>query len=219
MGSETSEQVMALLNARNPLPAPLRVNPWKPRNAFSSTPKFFSPSSALEGRSCRSRKSKQSTLRAIRAMRFIYVQKGKIKLTVVSKSGKEAIIGTWSDGDFFGEGCLVGQLKRIGTASAMTECTLMRIEEKVMKQTLYDQPKLSKVFMTHLLSRDIRYEYDLVDQLFNSSEKRLARILLLFARFGNDGLPESTNVGEISQETLAEMAGTTRSRRCVNSSV
>lgn len=141
-----------------------------------------------------------------------YVQKGKVKLTVVSDSGKEAIVGTWRDGDFFGEGCLVGQLKRIGTASAMTECTLMRIEEKEMKQVLYGEPKLAKIFMTHLLSRNIRYEDDLVDQLFNSSEKRLARVLLLFARFGKNGLPESTDIGEISQETLAEMVGTTRSR-------
>ena len=141
-----------------------------------------------------------------------YVQKGKVKLTVVSDRGKEAIIGTWSNGDFFGEGCLVGQLKRIGTASAMTECTLMRIDEKVMKRTLADERTLSQVFVTHLLTRNIRYEDDLVDQLFNSSEKRLARILLLLARFGKDGLPQTTDVGEISQETLAEMVGTTRSR-------
>ena len=141
-----------------------------------------------------------------------YVQKGKVKLSVVSDSGKEAIVATWSDGDFFGEGCLVGQLKRMGTASAMTECTLMRIEEGEMKRTLDNEPKLSKLFVTHLLSRNIRYEEDLVDQLFNSSEKRLARILLLLARFGNDGLAQTTDAGEISQETLAEMVGTTRSR-------
>lgn len=141
-----------------------------------------------------------------------YVQKGKIKLTVVSDSGKEAIVATWSDGDFFGEGCLVGQTKRIGSASAMTECTLMRIESKAMKRALYDERELSEMFVTHLLSRNIRYEEDLVDQLFNSSEKRLARILLLLARFGNDGLAHTTDVGEISQETLAEMVGTTRSR-------
>jgi CRP-like cAMP-binding protein len=128
-----------------------------------------------------------------------YVQKGKVKLTVVSDSGKEAIVGTWSDGDFFGEGCLVGQLKRIGTASAMTECTLMRIEAKVMKHSLYDGRKFSEMFVAHLLSRNIRYEEDLVDQLFNSSEKRLARILLLMARFGNDGLSATTDVGKISQ--------------------
>ena len=141
-----------------------------------------------------------------------YVHKGKVKLSVVSDSGKEAIVATWSDGDFFGEGCLVGQTKRIGTASAMTECTLMRIDGKVMKRTLDDERKLSKLFVTHLLTRNIRYEDDLVDQLFNSSEKRLARVLLLLARFGKDGLPQTTDVGEISQETLAEMVGTTRSR-------
>jgi CRP/FNR family transcriptional regulator, cyclic AMP receptor protein len=141
-----------------------------------------------------------------------YVQKGKVKLTVVSDAGKEAIVGTWSDGDFFGEGGLVGQLKRIGTASAMTECTLMRIEEKEMRRTLDNESALSKIFVAHLLSRNIRYEEDLVDQLFNSSEKRLARVLLLLARFGKDGLSQTTDVGDISQETLAEMVGTTRSR-------
>ena len=141
-----------------------------------------------------------------------YVQKGKVKLTVVSDAGKEAIVGTWSDGDFFGEGCLVGQLKRMGTASAMTECTLMRIENNAMKRALYDERKLSEMFVTHVLRRNIRYEEDLVDQLFNSSEKRLARVLLLLARFGKDGLSQITDVGEISQETLAEMVGTTRSR-------
>jgi CRP/FNR family transcriptional regulator, cyclic AMP receptor protein len=141
-----------------------------------------------------------------------YVQKGKVKLTVVSDAGKEAIVGIWSDGDFFGEGGLVGQLKRIGTASAMTECTLMRIEEKEMRRTLDNEPALSKIFVAHLLSRNIRYEEDLVDQLFNSSEKRLARVLLLLARFGKDGLSQTTDVGDISQETLAEMVGTTRSR-------
>jgi CRP/FNR family transcriptional regulator, cyclic AMP receptor protein len=141
-----------------------------------------------------------------------YVQKGKVKLTVVSDAGKEAIVGTWSDGDFFGEGGLVGQLKRIGTASAMTECTLMRIEEKEMRRTLDNESALSKIFVAHLLSRNIRYEEDLVDQLFNSSEKRLARVLLLLARFGKDGLSQTTDVGDISQETLAEMVGTTRPR-------
>jgi len=141
-----------------------------------------------------------------------YVQKGKVKLTVLSDSGKEAIVAIWGDGDFFGEGCLVGQLKRIGTASAMTECTLMRVEDKEMRRALDNERRLSKLFVTHLLSRNIRYEEDLVDQLFNSSEKRLARVLLLLARFGNDGLPQTTDVEEISQETLAEMVGTTRSR-------
>lgn len=141
-----------------------------------------------------------------------YVQNGQVKLTVLSDSGKEAIVATWGEGDFFGEGCLVGQLKRIGTASAMTECTLMRVEDKEMRRTLDNERRLSKLFVTHLLSRNIRYEEDLVDQLFNSSEKRLARVLLLLARFGNDGLPQTTDVGEISQETLAEMVGTTRSR-------
>jgi CRP/FNR family cyclic AMP-dependent transcriptional regulator len=141
-----------------------------------------------------------------------YVQKGKVKLTVVSKSGKEAIVGIWNEGDFFGEGCLVGQPKRLGTASAMTECDLMRIENKAMKKALDRGQKLSSMFVTHLLTRNIRYEEDLVDQLFNSSEKRLARILLLLARFGQNGLPETTEIRDITQEALAEMVGTTRSR-------
>jgi CRP/FNR family transcriptional regulator, cyclic AMP receptor protein len=141
-----------------------------------------------------------------------YVQKGKVKLTVVSKSGKEAIVGIWNEGAFFGEGCLLGQPKRLGTASAMTECELMRIENKAMKEALDRGQKLSNMFVTHLLTRNIRYEADLVDQLFNSSEKRLARILLLLARFGQDGLPETTEIRDINQEALAEMVGTTRSR-------
>jgi CRP/FNR family cyclic AMP-dependent transcriptional regulator len=118
----------------------------------------------------------------------------------------------WNEGDFFGEGCLVGQSKRMGAASAMTECTLMQIENRAMRQALHRGQKLSDMFVAHLLTRNIRYEEDLVDQLFNSSEKRLARILLLLARFGKDGLAQTTEIREISQETLAEMVGTTRSR-------
>jgi CRP/FNR family transcriptional regulator, cyclic AMP receptor protein len=143
---------------------------------------------------------------------LFYIQAGKVKLTVVSKTGKEAIIGMWKQGDFFGEGCLAGQSKRMGTASAMTDCKLLRIENQVMKKALRSEPTLADVFMAHLLTRNIRYEEDLVDQLFNSSEKRLARILLLLARFGKDGLPETTEIREINQEALAEMVGTTRSR-------
>lgn len=141
-----------------------------------------------------------------------YVQKGKVKLTVVSKAGKEAIVGIWNEGDFFGEGCLVGQSRRMGTASAMTECKLMRIENAAMRKALHSGQKLSEMFVAHLLTRNIRYEEDLVDQIFNSSEKRLARILLLLARFGKNGLPETTEIREITQEALAEMVGTTRSR-------
>jgi CRP-like cAMP-binding protein len=140
-----------------------------------------------------------------------YLQTGKVRLTVVSKSGKEATIGILSDGSFFGEGSLAGQLLRMGSATAMTDCAVLRIEKKAMVQTLHREQTLSDLFVAYLLARNIRYEEDLVDQLFNSSEKRLARILLLLARFGKEGVPE-TVVPTISQETLAEMIGTTRSR-------
>jgi len=140
-----------------------------------------------------------------------YVQKGKIKLTVLSGNGKEATIGILGEGDFFGEGCLAGQRQRMGSASAMTGCDILRIEKSVMMQALHREHKMSDMFVAYLLARNIRYEEDLVDQLFNSSEKRLARILLLLARFGKEGTPEKV-VPEISQGTLAEMVGTTRSR-------
>jgi CRP/FNR family transcriptional regulator, cyclic AMP receptor protein len=140
-----------------------------------------------------------------------YVQKGKIKLTVLSGNGKEATIGILGEGDFFGEGCLAGQRQRMGSASAMTGCDILRIEKSVMMQALHREHKMSDMFVSYLLARNIRYEEDLVDQLFNSSEKRLARILLLLARFGKEGVPEKV-VPEISQGTLAEMVGTTRSR-------
>lgn len=140
-----------------------------------------------------------------------YIQKGKVRLTVVSKAGKEATIGILTDGDFFGEGSLAGQPLRMGSATAMTDCTVLRIEKKAMMQALHREHALSDLFVAYLLTRNIRYEEDLVDQLFNSSEKRLARVLLMLAHFGKEGVPE-TVVPKISQETLAEMIGTTRSR-------
>ena len=140
-----------------------------------------------------------------------YVQAGKVKLTVVSKIGKEATIGILSDGDFFGEGSLAGQALRMGSATAMTDCAVLRIDKKAMMEALHREHEFSDLFVAYLLARNIRYEEDLVDQLFNSSEKRLARILLLLAHFGKEGKPE-TLVPKISQETLAEMIGTTRSR-------
>jgi CRP/FNR family cyclic AMP-dependent transcriptional regulator len=140
-----------------------------------------------------------------------YIQKGKVKLTVVSKSGKEATIGILNEGDFFGEGCLTGQTLRLCSASAMTDCSVMKIGKKSMMEVLHREHEFSDMFVAHLLTRNIRYEEDLVDQLFNSSEKRLARMLLLLAHFGKDGKPESV-IPTISQETLAEMVGTTRSR-------
>jgi CRP/FNR family transcriptional regulator, cyclic AMP receptor protein len=140
-----------------------------------------------------------------------YIQTGKVRLTVVSKAGKEATIGVLGEGDFFGEGSLAGQALRMGSAMAMTDCVVVRIEKKAMVKALHLEHEISDMFVTYLLARNIRYEEDLVDQLFNSSEKRLARILLLLAHFGKDGIPEAV-VPKISQESLAEMIGTTRSR-------
>ncbi|HTC94026.1 MAG TPA: Crp/Fnr family transcriptional regulator [Terriglobales bacterium] len=140
-----------------------------------------------------------------------YLQKGRVKLTVVSSRGKEATIGMLGTGDFFGEGCIANQPLRMATASAIIDCTVVRIEKKAMMQVLHQQHTFSDLFVAYLVSRNIRFEEDLIDQLFNSSEKRLARILLLLARFGKEGKPEPL-VPKISQETLAEMVGTTRSR-------
>jgi CRP-like cAMP-binding protein len=142
---------------------------------------------------------------------IFYIRQGKVKLAVTSKQGKEAIVAVLSAGDFLGEGCLAGQPLRISTASALSDCTLIRIERPVMTRMLHDQHGVSELFVTHLLSRNIRYEADLVDQLFNSSEKRLARILLLLAHFGKESRTE-TVLPRINQEHLAQMVGTTRSR-------
>ena len=139
-----------------------------------------------------------------------YIQGGKVKLTVVFNNGKEATIGILGERDFFGEGCLAGQPLRMAASTAMTDCELLRIGKKAMMQALHREHALSDLFVAYLLTRNIRYE-DLVDQLFDSSEKRLARILLLLAHFGKEGAPE-TVIPKISQETLAEMVGTTRSR-------
>ncbi|MGB6248398.1 MAG: Crp/Fnr family transcriptional regulator [Terriglobales bacterium] len=140
-----------------------------------------------------------------------HIQTGKVRLTVVSNDGKEATIGILGDGEFFGEGSLAGQALRMGSATAMTDCAVLRIDKKAMMEALHREHEVSDMFVAYLLRRNIRYEEDLVDQLFNSSEKRLARILLLLAHFGKEGKPE-TVVPKISQETLAEMVGTTRSR-------
>ena len=146
-----------------------------------------------------------------RADAVFYVQRGKVRLTVVSKSGKEATIGIVSERNFFGEGALAGQLLRMGSAAAMTDCELLRVDKKVMMGVLHREHTFSDMFVAYLLARNIRYEEDLVDQLFNSSEKRLARILLLLAHFGKETIPDAV-IPQISQETLAEMIGTTRSR-------
>jgi CRP/FNR family transcriptional regulator, cyclic AMP receptor protein len=140
-----------------------------------------------------------------------YLQDGQVKLTVVSEQGKEAVIAILEARSFFGEGCLAGQPRRMATATALTDCALMRIEQPAMLQVLHAEPAFAELFMTYLLSRNRRIEEDLIDQLFNSSEKRLARTLLLLAHFGKEGKEELV-MPKVSQETLAEMIGTTRSR-------
>jgi CRP/FNR family cyclic AMP-dependent transcriptional regulator len=140
-----------------------------------------------------------------------YIQAGLVKLTVVSQQGKEAIIAVLEKGSFFGEGCLAGQLVCMATATAAEDSTLVRIEKAAMIRALHDEPDFSELFLAHLLARNIRIQEDLVDHLFNTSEKRLARVLLLMAHFGKEGKPEPV-VPKVSQEMLAEMIGTTRSR-------
>jgi CRP/FNR family transcriptional regulator, cyclic AMP receptor protein len=140
-----------------------------------------------------------------------YISDGKVKVSVVSKQGKEAVVAIMGPDEFCGEGCLAGQSRRMATATALSECEIMRLEKSAIMRVLHDEPAFSEMFIAHLLTRTIRVEEDLVDQLFNSSEKRLARALLLLANFGKEGKPEPI-LGKVSQETLAEMIGTTRPR-------
>jgi CRP/FNR family cyclic AMP-dependent transcriptional regulator len=140
-----------------------------------------------------------------------YIKEGRVKLAVLSKQGKEAVVAILKDGDFFGEGCMAGQQVRMATAVALTECSVMKLERAAVLKLLHEEPSFSELFVTHLLSRNIKIEEDLVDQLFNSSEKRLARVLLLLAHFGKEGKPDLV-IPKISQETLAGLVGTTRSR-------
>jgi CRP/FNR family transcriptional regulator, cyclic AMP receptor protein len=140
-----------------------------------------------------------------------YIQSGKVKTTVVSEQGKEAVVAILDTGDFFGEGCLTGQPQRLSTVTALTECVIVRITKADITRVIHEEPAFAELFIAHLLARNSRVEEDLVDQLFNSSEKRLARTLLLLANFGKEGRPEPI-IAKVSQETLAEMIGTTRSR-------
>jgi CRP/FNR family cyclic AMP-dependent transcriptional regulator len=142
---------------------------------------------------------------------LFFVQTGRVQLTVVTENGREATLGILGEGDFFGEGGLAGQLLRMSSATALTDCVLLHVERAAMMQAMSVEPKLSALFVKYLLKRNIRYQDDLVDQLFNSSEKRLARVLLLMAHFGKEGVSEMS-VPRLGQETLAEMVGTTRSR-------
>jgi CRP/FNR family transcriptional regulator, cyclic AMP receptor protein len=146
-----------------------------------------------------------------RADSVFYIQTGGVKLSVLSAGGKEAVVGLLGPGDFFGEGCLAGQPRRMGAATAITATTVLRIPKREMQRTLHEQSALADRFLEHMLARNIRIEEDLVDQLFNSSEKRLARMLVLLARYGQAELPDR-RLPRVSQETLAEMVGTTRSR-------
>jgi CRP/FNR family transcriptional regulator, cyclic AMP receptor protein len=142
---------------------------------------------------------------------IFYIRKGKVRLSVISQQGKEAIVATLNTGDFLGEGCLAGQPLRMATATTVTDCNLFRIEKLLMQRVLHEKHEISEFFVAHLLSRNARYEADLVDQLFNSSEKRLARILLLLAHFGKESRAELV-LPTVSQDSLAQMVGTTRSR-------
>lgn len=157
------------------------------------------------------RKARKVYSQGDQADTVFYIQDGKVKVCVVSEQGKEAVVALHGPGDFFGEGCLNGHSVRTTTVVTMTECVIMRFEKAAIMRVLHEEPKFSEMFMSYLLSRNSRIEEDLVDQLFNSSEKRLARVLLLMANFGKEGKPEPV-IGKISQETLAEMVGTTRSR-------
>lgn len=140
-----------------------------------------------------------------------YIRDGQVKMTVVSEQGKEAVVAILGADEFLGEGCLTGQVRRVATAKTLSECEILRLEKKDFIRVLREEPAFSEFFITHMLTRTLRVEADLVDQLFNSSEKRLARALLLLANFGKEGKPEKV-IAKISQETLAEMIGTTRSR-------
>jgi CRP/FNR family transcriptional regulator, cyclic AMP receptor protein len=140
-----------------------------------------------------------------------YIQDGQVKISVISELGKEAVVALHAKADFFGEGCLSGQSLRLATATAMTDCVIMRLGKTGIVRVLHEEPTFSEMFLSYILARNARVEADLVDQLFNSSEKRLARLLLMMANFGKEGLPQPV-IAKVSQETLAEMIGTTRSR-------
>jgi CRP/FNR family cyclic AMP-dependent transcriptional regulator len=157
------------------------------------------------------RNNQRIFVRGSTAGAVFFIQKGKVKLTVVSKQGSEAVVGLLGEGDFFGEGCLAGQTLRMATAVAISPCSIMKLEKAAMVRLLHDEPSFSEMFVAHLLARNVKIEEDLVDQLFNSSEKRLARVLLLLANFGKESKPKEV-ISKLSEETLAEIVGTTRSR-------
>lgn len=160
---------------------------------------------------CKHKKGQALFVQGDLADAVFYIQEGKVKIVVVSEEGKEAVVAMPGPDEFFGEGCLTGQTRRLASAVTLTECEIMRVERAAMIRVLHDEPAFSEMFVAHLLKRNLRVEEDLVDQLFNSSERRLARTLLLLANFGKEGQPQPI-ITKVSQETLAEMIGTTRSR-------
>jgi CRP/FNR family cyclic AMP-dependent transcriptional regulator len=183
----------------------------KPASAAPFDPVVFLTTAALGRDISKHSKKKVIFAQGEDADAVFYIKKGKVKVAVVSKDGKEAIVALLGPDEFVGEGCLVGQPKRLATASAMTECETMRVAKSEIQRLLHEEPAFSQMFMSHILARNARVEEDLVDQIFNSTEKRLARLLLLMANFGKEGRTEPI-LAKISQETLAEMIGTTRSR-------
>ncbi|MEO8325475.1 MAG: Crp/Fnr family transcriptional regulator [Nitrospirota bacterium] len=182
---------------------PKQTPPFNPETFLK---KFGSGKTSLT-----SRKNQIIFSQGEKAEDVFYIQAGQVKLSVVSQEGKEAVVAMLEPGSFFGEGCLAGQLVCMATATALEDSTLLCVDKQAMIRVLHDDPAFSELFMAHLLSRNIRMQEDLVDQLFNSAEKRLARVLLLMAHFGKEGHQEEV-IAKISQETLAEMIGTTRSR-------
>ena len=189
----------------------MRGSLWHPNEPRRLIPKLFSPKSARAKRCCRPARHQLIFSQGDAADAVFYIQAGQVKLTVVSQQGKEAVVAILEPGSFFGEGCLAGQLVCMATATALGDSTLVRIDKHAMIRVLHDEPTLLRAVHAYLLARNIRIQEDLVDQLFNSSEKRLARVLLLMAHFGKEGKSEAV-IPKISQEMLAEMIGTTRSR-------
>jgi CRP/FNR family cyclic AMP-dependent transcriptional regulator len=182
-----------------------------PQRTLPLHPKTFLPRVSEESSVASYRRKQVIFAQGDPADAVFYLQKGRVKLTVVSKQGKEAIVALLGADEFFGEGCMAGQPLRMSTTTATEDTTVLRFRKKVMVRLLHTDPRFSELFTAYLLSRNIRFEEDLVDQLFNSSEKRLARVLLLLAHFGKEGKREPV-IPKISQETLAGMIGTTRSR-------
>src|SRR5690242_14736901 len=196
--------------SRRPKPRPVKPSANQ-KGAPAFDPAVFLATAAVGRDISKFSKKKIIFAQGDAADAVFYVKKGKVKVAVISDEGKEAIVALLGADEFVGEGCLIGQPKRLATASAMTECQIMRVEKTELQRVIRDEPAFSQMFVAHILERMARVEEDLVDQLFNSTEKRLARLLLLLANFGKEGRPEPI-LAKISQETLAEMIGTTRSR-------